>query len=158
MRVAAVRTQGTAPEPDAWACLRAWAAPRGLLRQPERHPVFGFSHPGPDPEQSVHGYELWIQIDDATHPDGKVELKTFPGGLYATATCRRFHDSTGPIPMAWRILWNQVQSGPYRWRPTHELERLHNPLAAPADQVLGLYLPVEPRPGDSTLTRATTET
>jgi DNA gyrase inhibitor GyrI len=158
MRVAAVRSMGNAPEQDAWARLKAWAAPRGLLREPDRHPVFGFNHPGPDPEQSVHGYELWIQVDDVARPDSEVELKAFPGGLYATATCRRFHDPAGSVSTVWRTLWEQVQSGPYRWRPTHELERPHNPLAVTADQMLELYLPIEPRPCGSTLTPGPSET
>jgi DNA gyrase inhibitor GyrI len=158
MRIAAIRVQSPAPEQDAWDRLRSWAAPRGLLRESHRHPVFGFHHPGPNPEGPLHGYELWIQLDEVVQPDGAVELKTFPGGLYATAICRRCHDRAGSVSAVWRTLWEQVQSGPYRWRATHELERLHDPLIAAAEQVLHLYLPVEPRPDRSPLTEPLDET
>jgi DNA gyrase inhibitor GyrI len=158
MRVATARAVGRAPEEEAWARLQAWAAPRGLLRAPDQHPVFGFNLPGPDPEQLVHAYEFWIRVDDSLPLEGDIELKDFPGGLYATATCRRFRDPAGSVPTVWRTLWEHVQCGPYRWRPSHDLQHPRNPLAPEADQVLDLYLPIEPRPCVSLLTRSPSET
>lgn len=145
MRVAAVRAVSATPERDAWEKLRAWASPRGLLHQPRLHPVFGFNNPPPVPGHAAYGYEFWIRVDPHARSLGEIELKDFPGGLYATCTCRLVGDAAGPLATVWRRLWDQVQVSPYRWRHTHELEHPHDPQAREEDMVLDLYLPVEPR-------------
>lgn len=145
MRIAAVRAVSATPERDAWEKLRCWAEPLGLLLQPRLHPVYGFNNPPPVADHAAYGYEFWIRVDAHTATEGEIELKDFPGGLYATCTCRLVNDAAGPIASVWRQLWEQIQSSPYRWRRAHELEHPHNPAAAERDMVLDLLLPVEPR-------------
>ncbi len=146
MRIASVRVVSESPERDAWRKLRAWAAPRGLLADPSRHVVFGFNNPPPVPGRRRYGYELWIAIErDTPIGEGEIEVKDFPGGLYAVATCQLCGDPTRSVRDIWRRLWESVQTGPFRWRGTHELERPHDPAAATAEMVLDLYLPIEPR-------------
>ncbi len=36
-----------------------------------------------------------------------------------------------------------VQKNGYRWRRTHELERIHDPLAPETEVMFDLYLPIE---------------
>lgn len=144
MHVAAVRAVSATPEKDAWQKLRAWAEPRGLLRQPRLHPVFGFNNPAPAADDTAYGYEFWIRVDPHAHATGDVELKVFSGGLYAVTTCRLMRDPAGAIGEVWQRLWDQVQAGPYRWRRMHELEHPHDPLATDTAMVLDLYLPIEP--------------
>ena len=45
MLVACFRALSESPENEAWNKLRMWADPRGLLDDPERHPVYGFNNP-----------------------------------------------------------------------------------------------------------------
>lgn len=145
MRVAAVHVISPTPEADALRRLRAWADARDPARLAVGR-LFGFNHPSPPPGHRDYGYELWLEVDSATPPDPAIVLKDFPGGLYAATTCRLQGDPAGTIGEVWRKLWAWTQAGDYRWRHTHELEHPLNPLAAAADLVLDLFLPVEPRP------------
>lgn len=76
------------PELDAWAQLRAWAEPRGLLTCPTVHQVFGRNNPSPMEQRPMRGYEflLTIPADYALEPD--VAEVVFPGGLYAVVQSR----------------------------------------------------------------------
>jgi DNA gyrase inhibitor GyrI len=149
LRVAAVRVVSETPERDAWEKLRAWAEPRGLLDDLDTHPIFGFNNPNPSPERGEYGYELWVRVhpEDETEgravPAGEVELKDFPGGLYAVTTCRLQGDPRGSVPQIWRQLWDWVQASEYEWRGEHELERLHDPWASESEMMLDLFLPLE---------------
>ena len=49
MRVASAHALGESPEHDAIEKLIAWAKPKGLLEDPEKHRVFGFNNPDPSP-------------------------------------------------------------------------------------------------------------
>ncbi|MDH5383804.1 MAG: GyrI-like domain-containing protein, partial [Candidatus Aminicenantes bacterium] len=74
----------------------------------------------------------------------EIEVKDFPGGLYAVTTCKLTGDPSGRnVLETWRALWEWVKSSKYKWRQTHELEKLHDPLAPEAEFVLDLYLPIE---------------
>ncbi len=149
LRVASVRAVSEAPERDAWAKLRAWAEPRGLLEDLDTHPIFGFNNPNPSPERREYGYEFWIRIapeDEAegrADPEGDVELKDFPGGYYAVTTCRLQGDPRGSVPQIWRMLWDWVQASEFEWSGDHELERLHDPWAPEPEMMLDLFLPLE---------------
>jgi DNA gyrase inhibitor GyrI len=146
MRVASVRIVSAAPEREAWHKLRAWAGPKGLLDDLGARPVFGFNSPSPSPGQREYGYEFWLGLDRELPGEGEIQVKDFPGGLYAVVTCRLVGDPAGSVPELWRKLWEWVQTSRYKWRRTHELEKHHNPHAAEADMVLDLYLPIEERP------------
>ena len=140
MRIASVRVKSANPEKDAWDKLKSWAEPRGLLRDGDRNPVFGYTVELPKPDEREYAYEFWIAVDSELKIDGEITEQLFPGGLFAVAP------STAPTPKLWKNLWDSVQSGgPYEWRRTHELERVLNPAAPVEDWTFELYLPVQPR-------------
>jgi DNA gyrase inhibitor GyrI len=141
MRIASVRVISKSPENDAWQKLRTWAEPKGLFENVEEHPVFGFNNPPPSPSQKEYGYEFWICIGPDVEVEGEIELKDFPGGLYAVATCTNLAD----VGETWMRLWNWVNADKciYKWRKTHELEKPHDPVASQENLVLDLYLPIE---------------
>jgi DNA gyrase inhibitor GyrI len=141
MRVASARALSETPEQDAWELLRAWAGPMGLLADSDAHPVFGFNNPSPSPERKEYGYEFWIRIGADVAPSPAIEIREFPGGLYAVTTCPLLGDHG--VVQTWKDLWNWVKRSEYRWRRTHELEKVQNPLAPPEELVLELYLPIE---------------
>jgi DNA gyrase inhibitor GyrI len=143
MRVASVRVMGEPPEQEAWENLHAWAEPSGLLNDLQGHPVFGFNNPGPSKDRKEYGYEFWIRVGPKVKSEGEVEVKDFPGGLYAVTTCRLQGDPCGSVMEVWRRLWDWVQQSEYRWRRTHELEKPHDPRASEGEMVLDLYLPIE---------------
>ncbi len=144
MRVASVRVISESPEVDAWGKLRSWAEPKGLLRDDAQHPIFGFNNPNPTAEIKEYGYELWIKVGADIESEGEIEVKDFPGGLYAVATCSLIDDPSGRnVLETWKALWNWVKSSKYKWRRTHELEKVHDPMAAEKDLILDLYLPIE---------------
>jgi DNA gyrase inhibitor GyrI len=138
MRVARFHAMGSHPELKAWAQLRKWAEPRGLLADADRHPVFGFNNPSPSPGRDEYGYEFWIRIDSGAADDGGVETMAFPGGWYAVTTQHGF-----PRPDVWLQLFESARLAACRYRATNELERPHDPLAPEADMVFDLYLPIE---------------
>jgi DNA gyrase inhibitor GyrI len=143
MRVGSVRVMGESPEQEAWETLRAWAAPKGLLDDLQQHPVFGFNNPGPSKDRKEYGYEFWIRVGPNAKTEGKIEVKDFPGGLYAVTTCRLQGDPVGTVMEVWRTLWDWVQRSPHPWRKTHEIEKPHDPRAPLEAMVLDLYLPIE---------------
>lgn len=145
MRVASVRALGEMPERDAWQKLRAWANPKGLLEDSNKHPIFGFNNPNPSEEHKEHGYEFWIGVGSEIQPEGEIEIKDFAGGLYAVTTCKLIGDPEGTIQEKWMKLWNWVQASQYQWRKTHELEKPHDLSAAEQDLLVDLYLPIEER-------------
>jgi DNA gyrase inhibitor GyrI len=139
MRVASVRAVSATPELDAWAKMQRWAEPAGLLADIEKHPIFGFNNPSPEPGSSEYGYEFWLAIDPDTVTKEPVHVKDFSGGLFAVATC----EGISGITNAWQALLASVKASNYHCRNTHELEQLHG-LPADDDQlVVDLYLPIE---------------
>ena len=143
MRVAAVRRISETPERDAWEQLRSWAESNGLLAHPERHPVFGFNNPPPSKGRKEYGYEMWMRVDPGVSGGERIEPKNFPGGLYAVTSCKLVGDPQGTVAEVWHKLLKWIRDNNYRWRKTHELERIHNPLAPEQEIILDLYLPIE---------------
>ncbi len=138
MRVASVRVVSEHPESEAWEILKAWAGPRGLLKDFSRHPVFGFNNPNPSAGSKEYGYEFWIRVGPEIASEGQVEVKEVDGGTFAVATIRGL-----PSPEIWKQLWDWVQQTGHHWRKAHELERIHDPLATENEFVFDLYLPIE---------------
>jgi DNA gyrase inhibitor GyrI len=138
MRVAAARAVGAAPEIDAWRRLRAWAEPNGFLHDTDEHPVFGFNNPAPSPTPGQYGYEFWIRVEDGANPSRDIEIKDFDGGLYAVVSTRLTE-----MTNTWRDLWDWVKDSRYRWRRSHELERVQNPQTTEDELVVDLYLPIQ---------------
>ena len=138
MRIASARVVSAHPEEQAWERLRSWAEPRGFLRDVNEYPVFGFNNPNPAPDRAEYGYECWIRVPEDAEAEGDVEIKDFPGGLYAVTT-----HSGLPNPEIWMRLWDWVQSSSYEWREVHELEKPHDPLAEPGEMTFDLLLPIK---------------
>lgn len=143
LHVASVHGFGQQPEHEAWDMMRAWAGPRGYLDDPEEHPIFGFNNPNPSPGSPNYGYEFWIQVGEEVEPEADIEIKDFPGGLYAVARWPGDGDPYQEIPAAWRrlVLWREKS----RYRAAHHqwLERhLDVPDAPEGRFALDLYLPI----------------
>lgn len=147
LRVVSLSGFGPSPEELAFQKLDAWAGPRGLLADPEAHPVFGFNNPDPSAGSPDYGYELWLVVGpDFELEEGEdVRLHDFPGGRYAVTRCE-VPEGDDPglevIGQTWQelVAWreeNGYQCGHQQW-----LEKM-----VPADLsgvrfVLDLYLPI----------------
>jgi DNA gyrase inhibitor GyrI len=143
MRVASTHAFSETPERDAWGKLRAWAKPKGLLEDSDKHPIFGFNNPNPSKDRKEYGYEFWIAVNPDIQAESDIAIKNFSGGLYAVTTCKLIGDPEGTIQEKWMRLWNWVQASQYQWRKTHELEKVHDLSAPEQDLVVDLYLPIE---------------
>jgi AraC family transcriptional regulator len=145
MRVASAHAYSEGPEQDALEKLVAWAKPKGLLENPEKHRVFGFNNPDPSPGSPNYGYEFWITIDSTVgsdaEPEGEIKMKEFPGGLYAVARCE-VKEPWKDIQATWKrlVAWrenSQYQGANHQW-----LEEHLGPLESSEEFVLDLYLPI----------------
>jgi DNA gyrase inhibitor GyrI len=141
MRVASVHGFGESPEGIAWNKLWAWAEPKGLLDDPEKHRIFGFDNPAPSPGSPNYGYDFWILVGPEVEPEGDASIKDFDGGLYAVARCEGL-DNIGPV---WKQLvrWREdshYQRGHHQWLEEHIGQaRKETP---PEELVMDLYLPI----------------
>lgn len=149
MRVASVRVISETPEKDAWAKMRAWAEPRGLLEDIEKHPVFGFNNPNPSPDRKEYGYEFWIRIGPDIEPEGEIKMKEFEGGLYAVTTCNlkeeiesEFFQKEGYLE-SWKKIVDWVESSKYSFGKHQCLEKAHDPDASDEKLILDLYCSIE---------------
>jgi DNA gyrase inhibitor GyrI len=141
MRVATAYGFGENPEDLAWQALNTWAEPKGLLDDPEAHPIFGLNNPYPRPGSPKYGYEFWVKVDPEVEPDGCIRIAEFFGGQYAVMRC----DVKGhleKIPEAWQKLasWCKENQHPLGHHPA--LERF---LTSPGDLkslVMDLYCPI----------------
>ncbi len=140
MTVASSRIYGELPEHPAWEQMRAWAVRKGLLDDLSKHPVFGFNNSNPTPESKEYGYESWIGVEQGETPEGNIEIKEFPGGLYAVTNCKLLGEPN--VLETWKWLWEWVKSSEYLWRQTHELEKSKDPMAPDDEIELELYLPI----------------
>ncbi len=149
MHVASVRAFCTTPENDAWEKMRAWAEPKGLLEDLEKHPVFGFNNPSPSPDKKEYGYEFWIRVEPNLETEGDIKAKEFEGGLYAVTTCKlkeelesEFFHKEGYLE-SWKKLVDWVKESKYSYGKHQGLEKAHDPNATVEGLVLDLYCPIE---------------
>jgi DNA gyrase inhibitor GyrI len=119
MRVASARVLSETPERDAWEKLRAWAKPKGLLKDSDQHPIFGFNNPSPSKDHKEYGYEFWIGVGPEIQAAGDIAIKDFSGGLYAVTTCKLVDDPAGTIQEQWMKLWHWVQDSQYPASAAH---------------------------------------
>lgn len=142
MRVASVLGFGQEPENEAWAKLMAWAKPKGLLSDQEHHRIFGFNNPSPTPGSPNYGYEFWIVVGHDAQSEGDVEIKDFPGGLYAAARCDVQDKPYETIPAAWKqlVLWRE--NSPYKSASHQWLEEHISGQDTGGDWIMDLYLPI----------------
>jgi DNA gyrase inhibitor GyrI len=143
MRVASFRVISAEPEHEAWLKLQAWAEPRGLLGDLEKHPVFGFNNPNPSQDREEYGYEFWIKVDPDVESDDEARVLEFQGGRYAVTTCKLVNDPNGTMPEVWMKLYEWVKDSEHEWQKSQELEKPHDLASADEDLLLDLYLPIE---------------
>lgn len=149
MRVASVCAISKTPEHDAWEKMRAWAEPKGLLEDIERHSVFGFNNPNPSSDREDYGYEFWIRVEPDIKPEGDVEVKEFEGGLFAVTTCKlkeeiesEFFQKEGYLE-SWKKIVDWVKSSKYKFGKRQCLEKAHDPGASDEELILDLYCSIE---------------
>lgn len=123
LHVAAALGYGGSPEMLACQKLAAWARLHGLLEQPG-HRFFGFNNPSPSHGSPNYGYEQWITVGSEAHSEGDIQVKDFPGGLYAVATCTGGGES---IPEVWQQLVIWLEHSPYRQGAHQWLEECLTP-------------------------------
>jgi DNA gyrase inhibitor GyrI len=143
LRVASVLGYGKEPENLAWKKLVAFVQAHGLLEHLEQHRIFGFNNPSPSPGSPNYGYEFWITVDPPTEAEGEVEIKEFPGGLYAVARCQVGGRPYETIPATWQQLVRWREDSPYRSASHQWLEEPIRLDEFPdGDWDLDLYLPI----------------
>lgn len=148
LHVASVLGFGAQPEDQAHAKLQAWAGPKGYFDDLAHHRIFGFNNPSPSPASPNYGYELWITVDAAVEADGDIEIKDFPGGLYAVARCKVEGDPYQAIPAAWERLatWREhsrYRMGRHQWLEEHLRPEDRGVVDTPSGAwILDLYLPI----------------
>ena len=142
MRVASAHAHSASPEQDAIEKLIAWAKPRGLLEDPEKHRVFGFNNPDPSPGSPNYGYEFWIVVEPDVEPAGEIKAKDFAGGLYAVTRCEVSGDAYEVIPATWKQLVTWLENSKYRGGTHQWLEEHLSPLGGTEEFVLDLYMPI----------------
>ncbi len=142
LRCASVHGFGPSPEEVAWAKLRAWAGPRGLLDDLGRHRLFGFNNPSPSVGSPNYGYEFRIELGDACPGwagDDDARLVNFPGGEFAVTRCV----GVEAIPDTWRSLLTWFEAGAHRMADGQCLEQHLGPVAAPLEALeMALYQPI----------------
>ena len=142
LRVASFHGFGEGPEELAWQKLAAWAEPRGLLDFSEAHRIFGFNNPNPSPGSANYGYEYWLEVGPEVSAEGAMEIKDFPGGLYAVARCEVVGDAYQVIPATWQQLVTWREDSAYKEAGHQWLEK-HLRVDSPGlNFVLELYLPI----------------
>ncbi len=141
MRVASVYGFGESPETIAWGKLIAWAKPRGLLDDPEKHRIFGFNNPNPTAASPNYGYEFWIQVEPDVEAEDDVRIIDFNGGLYAVTRCKGA-ENIGPT---WKRLVEWRADSNHKHARHQWLEEHIGPAEADIDAdalVLDLYMPI----------------
>lgn len=141
IRVASAHGFGESPEGQAWDKLLAWAEPQGLLKDRQAVRFFGFNNPSPSPGSPNYGYDQWMTVGPDVEAKGEVEIKEFPGGLYAVARCEGL-DNIGQV---WQRLVTWREDSPYDKGHHQWLEEFLSPLEVmdqPDEYVFDLYLPI----------------
>lgn len=142
MRVASVWGFGKEPESIAFTKLDAWAGPKGLRDDPQKHRIFGFNNPDPFPGSPNYGFEIWIEVGPDVEPEGDVRIGGFDGGLYAVTRCEVPAGQYDVIGATWKklVTWredSQYKCGHYQW-----LEHSISTDSPGIEFVLDLYLPI----------------
>lgn len=138
MRVASAYGFGEQPEYIAWEKLLEWAKSQGF-KDLGQHRFFGFNNPSPSPGSPNYGYEQWMTVDQGVEGSEEIEIKEFPGGLYAVTRCEGLQH----ITEIWKklVVWREdsrYREAHHQWLEecfTPEVERLE-------DYVFDLYAPI----------------
>lgn len=135
LHVAAALGWGAQPEEQAWKMITDW-----LHNQPQEAAharYFGFNNPNPSAGSPNYGYEQWVTVSPAAQPDEQVQIKDFPGGLYAVLRCPGI-----PNPQIWGELVQWVESSKYHGAHHQWLEQALDPGKPLEEWEFDLYLPI----------------
>ncbi len=136
MWVASAHGFGASPEAIAWDKILAFAESKGLLNT--AHRFFGFNNPDPSPGSPNYGYEQWITVGPDVQAEGDIEIKDFPGGLYAVTRCK-----LNDITSTWQQLVRWGEESKYQFGSHQWLEESITPPRTSLDEaVMDLYLPI----------------
>lgn len=143
MRVASFHAYCTEPELEAWKKMETWAKPKGYLKAPRTHRIFGFDTTSETEATPNRGYEFWIEAGPADRSGNDMEIKDFAGGLYAVLFCEVKKKPYETIPAAWKelVAWresSQYQQACHQWLEEHLDVKDHDE----EDFDLNLFLPV----------------
>lgn len=122
MHIASFLGYGPNPEALAWTALAQWTATNGLMDDPKSHRFFGFNNPNPSRDNPNYGYEQWVTIPEDFPLREGIQIKDFPGGLYAMTSCR-LQDITG----TWARLAEWCKDSRYRLASHQILEECLTP-------------------------------
>ena len=138
MKVASASGFGEQPEYIAWDKLLNWAKRQGIENL-ESHRFFGFNDPNPSPGSPNYGYEQWITVSPEAEGGDDIEIKDFPGGLYAVTRCEGLQN----ISEDWKKLATWREDSKYKAAHHQWLEECFTPLAERLeDFVFDLYAPI----------------
>jgi DNA gyrase inhibitor GyrI len=133
---------GASPEDLAFGVLMPWAKEKGLLEEKGKHRIFGFNNPNPSKGSPNYGYEVWIEVGPEVEGEGEIEIKDFPGGLYAVTRCVVPEGKFEVIGETWKKLVAWREDSKYK-RGTHQWLEESVPLDLPDTEfVLDLYMPI----------------
>jgi DNA gyrase inhibitor GyrI len=106
LRAAHAYALSDTPEDDAYKKLMEWVERKGLSKKGVR--LFGRNtYPTDNPEP--HGYEFFLTISPDVRPEGDIDVKEVPGGLYAVLRFKNL----GKIREAWQQLWQWIDESKY---------------------------------------------
>ena len=106
LRAAHIHVLSDTPEDDAGKKITEWAEHNGISRREAR--LFGRNtYPTSNPEP--HGYEFFLTVGLDKHPEGDIDIKEIPGGLYAVLKFTNLER----IGEAWRKLWKWIEESRY---------------------------------------------
>lgn len=149
MRVASVWGFGESPESEAWQKLEAWARPKGLLDDPEKHAIFGFDNPTHSAGSPNYGYEVWIKVGPDVEPEGETRILDFKGGLYAVMRCEVPKGQYDVIGATWKKLITWREDSKYKYASHQWLEKSilipqwrGQSIPPGIEFVMDLYLPI----------------
>jgi DNA gyrase inhibitor GyrI len=138
MRVASAYGFGEQPEIKAWTKLLDWAESQ-RIEDLSKHRFFGFNNPNPSPGSPNYGYEQWMTIGAEVQPAEGIEIKDFPGGLYAVTRCEGLQHITD----IWKQLVVWREDSKYKEAHHQWLEECFTPKAERwEDYVFDLYAPI----------------
>jgi DNA gyrase inhibitor GyrI len=141
LHVASALGFGSGPETQAWEKMFKFLQDRGLWEKMENMDFYGFNNPDPMPGSSNYGYEQWVVVDESIEPTDDVEIKTFPGGLFAVTRCTGIMN----IYPTWQALAAWREDSPYQHAGHQWLEKWVNPSQEGVSEegaMMDLYLPI----------------
>lgn len=142
MRVASIWGFGKEPEIIAFTKLEAWAGPRGIRDNPEKHRIFGFNNPDPYPGSPNYGYEIWVEVGPEVEPADEVRILGFLGGLYAVTRCEVPEGQYDVIGATWKKLVAWREDSEYKCGHHQCLEQSIASDTPGIEFILDLHLPI----------------